>query len=62
MQLLLTFNLRFYNLATVLATFLKIGQFFQISGHSAKDKVVFTTLHFLLNLRMGPISWSIILY
>jgi len=28
MQLFSTFNLRFYNLATVLATFPKIGQFF----------------------------------
>jgi hypothetical protein len=35
MQLFSTFNLSFCNLATVLATFLKIGLFFQTSGHSA---------------------------
>jgi hypothetical protein len=34
MQLFLTFNLSFCNLATVLATFLKIGLIFQTSGHS----------------------------
>ncbi len=35
MQLFLTFNLSFCYLATVLATFLKIGQFFQTFGHSS---------------------------
>ncbi len=34
MQLFSTFNLSFCNLAIVLATFPKIGQFFQTSGHS----------------------------
>jgi hypothetical protein len=37
MQLILTFNLSFCNLATVLATFLKIGLFFQTSGHSESN-------------------------
>jgi hypothetical protein len=37
MQPFSTFNLSFCNLATVLATFPKIGQFFQISGHSVGD-------------------------
>ena len=37
MQLFSTFNLNFCNLATVLATFQKIGRFFQTSGHSAQN-------------------------
>jgi hypothetical protein len=37
MQLFSTFNLSFCNLATVLATFPKIGRFFQTSGHSAQN-------------------------
>jgi hypothetical protein len=37
MQPFSTFNLSFCNLATVLAEFPKIGQFFQTSGHSGDE-------------------------